>query len=77
MQMYKDGLSLEVKPDKEIPHVFHIEKDLLTLILSNILQNAVLFNKKKGRIIVKLSSNDDMTMLRVKICDNGYGFDLK
>ena len=75
--MNQGGLSLEVKLDNDFPQIFQIEKDLLTLILSNILQNAVLFNKKKGKIIVILSSNDDMTMLRVEICDTGFGFDLK
>jgi len=49
------------------------DKDMVTLVLRNLISNAIKFTPEKGTIIVRL--NNESPFCRVSIIDNGIGMD--
>ncbi|MDD2732031.1 MAG: ATP-binding protein [Candidatus Pacebacteria bacterium] len=65
------GIKLEFnKPEEKLPKLL-LDKEKMAIAVGNLLDNAVRYNKKGGKIIVSFSINDKE--VEVKIEDNGFG----
>jgi signal transduction histidine kinase len=69
MQALNTNLKLILKEDK-VPEVV-IDKDRITQVIMNLINNAIKFTDAGGVIVVELSSDIDHAMVKVK--DNGIG----
>jgi signal transduction histidine kinase len=66
----KDRLELTINVEKDLPRV-RVDHETLKLILGNLINNAIKFNKKGGKIIVDAARKNDM--IEVSISDTGIG----
>ena len=68
--LLKNELNTVVNGDEELN--FHCDSDKLSLILSNLLSNAIEYNKQGGEIQISYSLTDD-NWIEIKVQDTGIG----
>ncbi len=69
-QINAKGIQVEKNYQKEIPPILADQK-LLSIIIQNLLSNAVKYNRRAGKIVIKLTSDDKKFL--ITIIDNGLG----
>ena len=70
MAAFKD-ITLDLSPPEETPVRVHADINMVDAILRNLISNAVKFTPPSGRIA--LSCQNEGTMIKVKVSDNGVG----
>jgi signal transduction histidine kinase len=75
----KKGLPKGLLIKKEIPdHItLHTDRDLVRIILENLIDNAIKFHNDSGRVepfvLVRAETNDEHKSVTIRVIDNGIG----
>ncbi|MBS3903642.1 MAG: PAS domain-containing protein [Anaplasmataceae bacterium] len=72
-QARRAGIKLYLEPlDDALPQIYG-DKQKLTMVFENLLDNAIRYNVKDGEVIVKIEKVSDQPMVQVTIKDTGIG----
>ena len=74
----RDTLAEDMTVREDVPPLeIRADRDGLTLVLRNLLENALKFSKGTPRAEVEVGARDTGTALRLWVRDHGIGFDMK
>ena len=69
LQAEAKGIQVECKPDQSL--YVYADRDMVNLVLRNLVSNAIKFTPENGRIIIKVQ--EKRSFIQVCITDNGVG----
>ena len=72
-EIHEQRIDFEIIPENSLPLALCMESKIFSLILFNLIQNAVKYNKFGGLICIILESNSNHTRLVVSVKDTGIG----
>jgi len=72
-QLQASTKKITIKREMESSFTVFADKEMLTLVLRNLMSNAIKFTPEKGKIIIRLKR--ESSNCRVSIIDNGIGMD--
>ena len=72
-EIHEQRIDFEIIPENSLPKALCMESKIFSLILFNLIQNAVKYNKFGGLICIILESNSNHTRLVVSVKDTGIG----
>ena len=72
-EMNEKRINFEIIPDNSLPKALCIESRIFSLIIFNLIQNAVKYNKFGGLICIILETNLSNSRLIVSVKDTGIG----
>ncbi|MBW2093627.1 MAG: PAS domain-containing protein [Deltaproteobacteria bacterium] len=66
------GVRIQFQDAKGIP-VLHLDREQMKRVLINLLDNAIAAIEKAGEIVIKLSFDQELQMVKIEFADNGKG----
>lgn len=66
------GITCQMKKGNELPVIVYADKEKINRVLTNLVNNAIIYGKHGGHILAGLYKTDDNTVL-IEITDNGTG----
>lgn len=67
------GVKVYMEPPKETSIMLEYDSEKLSLVLSNILENAIKYNVENGQVVVSVQRRADAPFVQVDIADTGIG----
>ncbi len=71
LQATTKNVSISREMDK--PFIVYADRDMVTLVIRNLISNAIKFTPEKGKIVILVKS--EFPLCRISIIDNGIGMD--
>ena len=64
------NVEIETNFQKNLPKIFS-SREQIKLVIENLLENAILYTKRKGKVLIKIETKDKMVYFEIR--DNGIG----